>query len=91
MEGNETKRFPSHSVTINELSIDESGEYVASCSDDGKVCINPLYMGEALEFEYHRPVISVALDPFFSKKQNRAFAIGGRAGHLIINSKGNFN
>ena len=54
----------------------------------GKVVINGLYTNESFEYEHHRPVMSVALDPHFTKTNNRAFAIGGRAGQLIINSKG---
>eukprot|EP01119_Soliformovum_irregulare_P019120 TRINITY_DN5998_c0_g1_i1.p1 TRINITY_DN5998_c0_g1~~TRINITY_DN5998_c0_g1_i1.p1 ORF type:complete len:882 (+),score=254.78 TRINITY_DN5998_c0_g1_i1:60-2705(+) len=88
--GNEIKRFSRHSATINELSIDDTGEFIASCSDDGKVCINALYTSEAFEYEHHRPVISVALDPLFSRKATRSFAEGGRAGQLVINSKGWF-
>jgi len=90
INGNEIRRYPCHSATIHELSIDASGEYIASCSDDGKVCIHGLYTDEAFEYEYHRPVISVAIDPEFSKKQSKAFACGGLAGQLIINSKGWF-
>eukprot|EP01114_Cavostelium_apophysatum_P004970 TRINITY_DN1546_c0_g1_i1.p1 TRINITY_DN1546_c0_g1~~TRINITY_DN1546_c0_g1_i1.p1 ORF type:complete len:976 (-),score=258.51 TRINITY_DN1546_c0_g1_i1:28-2796(-) len=88
--GDEIKRFPSHSATINELSIDEYGEYIASCSDDGKVCVNALYSSESFEYEHNRPVISVALDPLYSKKPSKSFAFGGKAGQLIINSKGWF-
>jgi WD40 repeat protein len=88
--GNEIKRFTCHSATINELSIDEAGEFIASCSDDGKVCINGLYTGEVSEFEYQRPIISISLDPQFGKKTSRSFAYGGRAGQLVINSKGWF-
>jgi len=38
-EGNRItdKQFQSHDITVNQLSIDEKGEYIASCSDDGKV------------------------------------------------------
>lgn len=86
--GNEIRRFSCHSATVNELAIDDTGEFIASCSDDGKVCINGLYTAETFEYEYHRPVISVALDPLYSRKATRSFALGGRAGQLIINSKG---
>lgn len=27
----------SHTVSVNKISIDSKGEYVATCSDDGKV------------------------------------------------------
>jgi len=33
--GNEIKRFPAHTGTITDLSIDGNGDYIASSSDDG--------------------------------------------------------
>jgi WD40 repeat protein len=35
--GNQIKVFNSHSATVNELSIDDSREYIASCGNDGKI------------------------------------------------------
>jgi WD40 repeat protein len=37
LNGNDVKRFECHSATVNEISIDTNGEYVASASDDGNV------------------------------------------------------
>jgi len=36
LTGNSVKRFKCHSGTINQISIDDNGEYIASASDDGK-------------------------------------------------------
>ena len=38
-EGNaiSDQKFPKHMVSINEISVDSKGEYIATCSDDGKV------------------------------------------------------
>lgn len=38
-EGNaiSEQKFPKHMVSINEISVDSKGEYIATCSDDGKV------------------------------------------------------
>ena len=38
-QGNEVsgQKFPKHMVSINEISVDSKGEYIATCSDDGKV------------------------------------------------------
>ena len=36
--GNKIQAFESHSAKVNEICIDDSGEFLASCSDDGKVC-----------------------------------------------------
>ncbi|CAB4043512.1 vacuolar sorting-associated 41 homolog, partial [Paramuricea clavata] len=30
------KEFPSHTTTVNQISIDNNGDYIASCSDDGR-------------------------------------------------------
>jgi hypothetical protein len=101
--GNEIRRFTCHTTTVNELSIDDTGEYIASCSSDGnalpinrfliitlgKVCINGLYTGESFEYEHNRPVLSVALEPGYAKKASKAFVIGGKAGRLVLNTKGN--
>ncbi|KAL9968327.1 hypothetical protein ACROYT_G026688, partial [Oculina patagonica] len=31
-----SKKYPSHTTAINQISIDQSGDYIASCSDDGR-------------------------------------------------------
>ena len=41
MAGNEIKRFTGHSATVNELSLDMAGEFIASCSDDGMTAEHP--------------------------------------------------
>lgn len=57
----------------------------------GKVCINSLYGTDPpIEYEFHRPIMSVALDPHYAKKQSKPFVIGGKSGNLILNSKGWF-
>ena len=33
------QEFPSHSTSINMVDIDSGGDYIASCSDDGKVSL----------------------------------------------------
>lgn len=35
-EGNENQKFQAHQATVNDLSVDLDGEYIASASDDGK-------------------------------------------------------
>lgn len=34
-EGNENQKFQAHQATVNDLSVDQEGEYIASASDDG--------------------------------------------------------
>ncbi|KAJ3297142.1 Vacuolar protein sorting-associated protein 41 [Borealophlyctis nickersoniae] len=88
--GTDVKRFQSHSATVNELSIDTSGEFVASASDDGKVVINSLYTTEVQTFNYKRPVKAVCLEPDYSRKTTRQFVSGGMAEYLLLSGKGWF-
>ncbi|XP_054716491.1 vacuolar protein sorting-associated protein 41 homolog isoform X2 [Uloborus diversus] len=67
-----------HVTTVNQISIDEKGDYIASCSNDGKVAIHGLYSSDfSTSVTIERPVRSVAIDPNFSKSSgNRRFIIG---------------
>ena len=44
-QGNSVKNkvLRAHSVAVNQISIDAKGDYIASCSDDGKVFILHLF------------------------------------------------
>ncbi|XP_066028938.1 LOW QUALITY PROTEIN: vacuolar protein sorting-associated protein 41 homolog [Pocillopora verrucosa] len=76
-----SKKYPSHTTAINQISIDQSGDYVASCSDDGRVVINGLYSSENnVQASFDTPVKSVALDPEFSKKRTKMYVTGGTKG-----------
>jgi WD40 repeat protein len=55
----------------------------------GKICINGFFTDETFEIQHNRPVTSIALEPSYSKKASKAFCFGGKAGQLIISSKGN--
>ncbi|GAA5814860.1 hypothetical protein MFLAVUS_008363 [Mucor flavus] len=87
-EGNVIKSFRNHSATVNDISIDKSDEFVASASDDGNVFIYALYTSEIQQFNYKRPVKSVALDPDYARKKTRQFVSGGLAEQLIMSEKG---
>ncbi|KYR00389.1 RING zinc finger-containing protein [Tieghemostelium lacteum] len=91
-EGNEIKKFDCHTTTITELVIDPTGDYIASCSDDGKIVINPFdsKTGEIITFNSDRPISALALDPEFSKKNNRQLVSGGKSGQLLLKEKGWF-
>ncbi|KAJ1491242.1 hypothetical protein T484DRAFT_1775170 [Baffinella frigidus] len=84
LQGNEVRRFASHTAVVNDLAFDRGGDAVASCSDDGTVVvnvascsddgtvvINGLSSAECASFTYQRPVRSIALDPKFERKGNR--------------------
>ncbi|GIY22133.1 vacuolar protein sorting-associated protein 41 homolog, partial [Caerostris darwini] len=73
-----SKELLLHATTVNQISIEDKGDYLASCSNDGKVAVHGLYstdLNTSLTIE--RPVRSVVLDPNFSKSSaNRRFIIG---------------
>lgn len=71
------KEFPSHTTTVNQISIDMYGEYVASCSEDGRVVINGLYNSENnVQHLFDCPIRAIALHPGYSKRGNRQFVVG---------------
>ncbi|KAI8852801.1 hypothetical protein BC829DRAFT_360401 [Chytridium lagenaria] len=90
LNGNDVKRFECHSATVNEISIDTNGEYVASASDDGKIVINSLYSTETASYKHRRPMKSIALEPEYSRKTTRQFVCGGTGEELLLSGKGWF-
>lgn len=90
ISGNECKTYQTHEARVNDISVDKYGDFIASCADDGKVCLRSLYTNEYQEMSFDRPVKAVALDPEFSKSKKRQFVVGGLAGELVLNEKGWF-
>eukprot|EP00041_Stephanoeca_diplocostata_P024167 m.605583 g.605583 ORF g.605583 m.605583 type:complete len:910 (+) comp22465_c0_seq3:156-2885(+) len=90
ISGNECKMFDSHEARVNDIAVDKKGDYIASCSDDGKVCIRSLYTNDSQELTFDRPVKAIAIEPDFLKSKKRQFVVGGLAGELILNEKGWF-
>ena len=82
-----------HSVAVSQISIDHSGEYVASCSTDGRLIITGLYTSENnYAFNNKRPVFSVALDPIFGRTgSGRRFMIGDDNGVTMYEKSGFLN
>ncbi|KAK6166083.1 hypothetical protein SNE40_022857 [Patella caerulea] len=85
------KEIQAHSTTINQISIDDNGDFIASCSDDGRVSITGLYTTENNQsVTLDRPVKAVALDPYFFKSgKGRHYVTGDEK--LILNEKGFLN
>ncbi len=57
--------------TVNEIAIDATEEYVASCGDDGKVVIFSLYdeqFNQTTQFD--RPIKAIAFEPNFIKTKS---------------------
>ncbi|XP_072547028.1 vacuolar protein sorting-associated protein 41 homolog [Salminus brasiliensis] len=77
VQGNVTQKYEISSVKINQISLDESGEHVGICSEDGKVQVFGLYTREGFHENFDCPIKVVALHPQFSKSNNKQFVTGG--------------
>ena len=89
--GKEKSRHKLHKQRITCVSADLAGTFVATSSDDGRVCVVNVASGETNTHNYYNPVKAVAIDPIFGKRsREKLFALGGVAGKFIINSKGWF-
>ncbi|XP_033639458.1 vacuolar protein sorting-associated protein 41 homolog isoform X2 [Asterias rubens] len=93
LQGNniEGKEFAKHSTTVNQISLDSNGDYLSSCSDDGRVAITGLYEDEFNQIQsFDCPVKSLALDPRFSRQSSgRQFVTG--SDKLTLHERGFFN
>ncbi|KAG7231171.1 hypothetical protein INR49_012002 [Caranx melampygus] len=65
------------SVKINQISLDESGEHVGICSEDGKVQVFGLYTREGFHENFDCPIKVVALHPQFTRSNYKQFVTGG--------------
>nr|XP_012139386.1 PREDICTED: vacuolar protein sorting-associated protein 41 homolog isoform X3 [Megachile rotundata] len=74
----ESKSLQAHTVAVNQISIDYNGDFIASCSDDGKVFIYGLYSTENNHnINMGRLVKSVAIDPnYYKSGSGRRFITG---------------
>ncbi|KAM4688354.1 vacuolar protein sorting-associated protein 41 homolog [Discoglossus pictus] len=77
IQGNMTQRFDISTVKINQISLDESGEHVGICSEDGKVQVFGLYSREGLHEIFDCPIKIVAVHPHFGKSNCKQFVTGG--------------
>ncbi|KAF3836339.1 hypothetical protein F7725_028897 [Dissostichus mawsoni] len=77
IQGNVTQKFEISSVKINQISLDESGEHVGICSEDGKVQVFGLYTREGFHENFDCPIKVVALHPQFSRSNYKQFVTGG--------------
>ncbi|XP_055301199.1 vacuolar protein sorting-associated protein 41 homolog [Sitodiplosis mosellana] len=75
---NNAQDFPVHMVSVNQISIDNKGEYIATCSDEGTVVISGFYTDENnYNIKLGRAVKTIALDPVYYKSgSGRRFIIG---------------
>ncbi|EKM60081.1 uncharacterized protein PHACADRAFT_206282 [Phanerochaete carnosa HHB-10118-sp] len=88
MQGERTKSVKPHSASILDISLDETGDFIATASMDGQVVIYSLSTPEVYSFDKKRPMRTVSLEPDFAKRSKRAFVCDGLAGNLILHEKG---
>uniref|UniRef100_A0A7S1PGB3 RING-type domain-containing protein n=1 Tax=Percolomonas cosmopolitus TaxID=63605 RepID=A0A7S1PGB3_9EUKA len=79
-----------HTESINDICVDASAEYVASCSNDGRVVVTHLYGKESHKMEFAKPVKAVAIDPHYARKNDKPICSGGKASKVILTKKGWF-
>ncbi|XP_075683045.1 vacuolar protein sorting-associated protein 41 homolog isoform X2 [Rhinoderma darwinii] len=84
IQGNTTQRFDISTVKINQISLDESGEHVGVCAEDGKVQVFGLYSREGLHEIFDCPIKIVAVHPQFGKSACKQFVTGGKKGVKIF-------
>ncbi|XP_075068680.1 vacuolar protein sorting-associated protein 41 homolog [Mixophyes fleayi] len=77
IQGNMTQKFDISTVKINQISLDESGEHVGICAEDGKVQVFGLYSREGLHEIFDCPIKIVAVHPQFGKSNCKQFVTGG--------------
>ncbi|XP_050345808.1 vacuolar protein sorting-associated protein 41 homolog [Nymphalis io] len=77
-QDNNQKDLQAHAIAVNKISVDVNGDYIASCSDDGKVLVYGLYTDDNTHnLTLGRVVKSVALDPYYFKSgSGRRFLTG---------------
>uniref|UniRef100_A0A1B6C2S4 RING-type domain-containing protein n=1 Tax=Clastoptera arizonana TaxID=38151 RepID=A0A1B6C2S4_9HEMI len=81
------KELRAHTVAVNQISIDINGDYIASCSDDGKVYVYGLYTSDNnQEMVVGRLVKCIAIDPSYYKSgSGRRFITGDE--RLVLHEK----
>ncbi|KAG2458062.1 AMPH protein, partial [Polypterus senegalus] len=56
VQGNVTQKFDISTVKINQISLDDSGEHVGICSEDGKIQVFGLYTREGFHDNFDCPI-----------------------------------
>ncbi|PIL28149.1 hypothetical protein GSI_09686 [Ganoderma sinense ZZ0214-1] len=88
LAGQPIKSFAAHSASVLDISMDITGDWIATASIDGQVAVYSLSNPETYVFNMKRPLRTVALEPNFAKSSTRSLVSGGMAGNLILHEKG---
>ncbi|KAI1791727.1 vacuolar assembling protein VPS41 [Ganoderma leucocontextum] len=88
LSGQPIKSFAAHSASVLDISMDITGDWIATASIDGQVAVYSLSSPETYVFNMKRPLRTVALEPNFAKSSTRSLVSGGMAGNLVLHEKG---
>ncbi|KAH9833885.1 vacuolar protein sorting-associated protein 41 [Rhodofomes roseus] len=88
LTGELIKSFQPHSASVTDISVDLTGEWVATASLDGQVVLHSVSSPESHTFDMKRSLRTVALEPNFAKSSTRSLVCGGMAGSLVLHEKG---
>ncbi|XP_023235855.1 vacuolar protein sorting-associated protein 41 homolog isoform X2 [Centruroides sculpturatus] len=84
------KELALHTKTVNQISIDINGDFIATCSNDERIVIQGLYSSENnLILSFNQPVLSIAIDPNFAKPGSKKRFITGN-NKVLLYEKGLF-
>ncbi|CAF3876112.1 unnamed protein product [Rotaria magnacalcarata] len=80
-------QIKAHTYPVNAISIDDNGEFIGSCCQEGKVKISGLLnKTDDQLITFNRPIRAVCLDPNFAR--TKMFVTGDTS--LVLNERGTF-
>lgn len=80
------KSFKAHDRPVNDISVDNHGLTIASCSDNGTVVIHSIGPDEDRESVVHmsEPLKAVCVEDDGATKRDKSFIVGGASGQLTL-------
>ncbi|ELU45698.1 vacuolar assembling protein VPS41 [Rhizoctonia solani AG-1 IA] len=86
LNGVRQRSYRPHTATITDMSVDTTGDFVATASIDGGLSSTTFLTNRLTHVK--RPMRTIALEPGFGNRGSRAFVCGGLAGTLVLHEKG---
>lgn len=88
LTGKRLKSYKPHMASVVDISIDSTGDFVATASIDGHILIHSITTTESYGSDMKRPMRTIAMEPNFGKRNTRAYACGGMSGNLVLRERG---
>lgn len=89
--GDVIRTFHEHQECVRGLSFDSKAEFLATCSDDGTVCVLSLYNDDNCCMQKHsvgQKLTAVAIDPRCASRRTKEVVVGDALGNVYFLSKG---